>query len=306
MYPLHTAGKPAVAPGAGTIEHTIRGDDTQQLMREMTRPNASALARTGIDGADGPLTTATDLATANAIPADDQHLSALLYNVDPDRTVIGEEMIGSATFAEVVGADGTNYWGAFLNVVGPEPPEQSTRILYSDGSSNVILRGEVSGATAAMLIPVGRITKAPAEAAGSGLVKLSEAAAKTLDDAAKGTRKWLLQKFARPKQVAAPKSGGPYSHLDDHPSVGPGKDFTQSQKRKMLAENEARNGGVLRDDRTGEALQRAQQHKKGVTPPTNEAHIDHVDPKSLDGTNSFGNAEVRSRLNNLKKGNKIE
>ncbi len=192
----------------GSIDHTIPGDDTQQLMREMTRPNASALARTGIDGANGPLTTATDLATANAIPADDRHLSALLYNVDPDRTVIGEEMIGSATFAEVVGADGTNYWGAFLNVVGPEPPEQSTRILYSDGSSNIILRGEVSGATAAMLIPVGRITKAPAEAAGSGLVKLSEAAAKTLDDAAKGTRKWLQQKFVRPMQVAAPVKPG--------------------------------------------------------------------------------------------------
>jgi len=45
--------------------------------------------------------------------------------------------------------------------------------------------------------------------------------------------------------LLAPR-GGPYSHLDDHPSVGPGKDFTQSQKQKILKENEGRGGGLDR------------------------------------------------------------
>ena len=100
--------------------------------------------------------------------------------------------------------------------------------------------------------------------------------------------------------------GGPYGHLDDHPSVNSGKKFTQSQKQKILAENEARNSGQLLDDVTGEPLVRPQQHKRGVTPPSNEAHVDHVYPRSKGGPNSFSNAEVRSRASNLQKGSKIE
>lgn len=82
------------------------------------------------------------------------------------------------------------------------------------------------------------------------------------------------------------RTGGPYSHLDDHPSVAPGKDFTPSQKRRILGENEARNGGVLRDDKTGEALVRPQKHEEGARPPDSEAHVDHVTPKSKGGENS--------------------
>ena len=98
----------------------------------------------------------------------------------------------------------------------------------------------------------------------------------------------------------------PYSHLKDHPSVGPGKEFTQSQKKKMLAENRKRNDGVLRDDRTGELGVQPKQSKKGVTPPDNEVHVDHVIPRSKGGTNSFSNAEVRLRKHNLQKGANLE
>jgi hypothetical protein len=109
--------------------------------------------------------------------------------------------------------------------------------------------------------------------------------------------------YFRPR--GAPKRGGPYGHLEDHPSVNSGKDFTQSQKAKILAENEANNGGILRDDRTGEVLVRPRQSQKGVTPPSNEANVDHAYPKSEGGPNSFSNADVRSRANNLKKSNKL-
>jgi len=110
-----------------------------------------------------------------------------------------------------------------------------------------------------------------------------------------------------PAQDEALLSGGEerLEHGRHHPSVGPGKDFTQSQKQKILKENESRGGG-LTDDRTGESVVRTEQHQKGVTPPSNEAHVDHVVPKSKGGSNSFGNAEVRSRENNLRKGNKEE
>lgn len=80
------------------------------------------------------------------------------------------------------------------------------------------------------------------------------------------------------KGGTAPGRGGPYGHLEDPASAGSQKGFTQSQKTKIVAENEARNGGVLRDDRTGEVLVRAKRSQKGVTPPGNEAQVDHVYP----------------------------
>lgn len=92
---------------------------------------------------------------------------------------------------------------------------------------------------------------------------------------------------------------GPYSHLKDHPSVDSGKNFTQTQKKKILAENRKRNGGELRSDLSGEPLEKALQHKKGVTPPSNEAHIDHICERCTGGSNSFGNARVLSREENL-------
>lgn len=98
---------------------------------------------------------------------------------------------------------------------------------------------------------------------------------------------------------------GLYSHLEDPPDVGPYKDFTADQKRAILDENRKRNGGVLRDDDTGEELVPSQKSRKGVTPPENEAQVDHVYPKSKGGTNSYKNAKVISRKRNREKSNKV-
>lgn len=43
---------------------------------------------------------------------------------------------------------------------------------------------------------------------------------------------------------------------------------------------------------------------KGVTPPQNEWQIDHIIPKDAGGTNSYGNAQVLSRIENRMKWNK--
>lgn len=99
--------------------------------------------------------------------------------------------------------------------------------------------------------------------------------------------------------------GGRYGHLEDGPTVGSGKVFTATQKAKILAENEKANGGVLRDDVTGETGVRPQQSQKGVTPPENEVQVDHYYPRAEGGPNSYSNAEVRLRKHNIKKSDEI-
>jgi hypothetical protein len=94
--------------------------------------------------------------------------------------------------------------------------------------------------------------------------------------------------------------------MEDPPTANSGLDFTRSQKRNILKDNSRRNDEVLRDDRTGEVLVPGQQRRRGVPAPPNEAQVDHVYPKARGGPNTYSNAEVRSRINNVRKGNKLE
>ena len=79
--------------------------------------------------------------------------------------------------------------------------------------------------------------------------------------------------------------------------------FTQTQKGQILQHNKNTNGGVLRSDSSGTLLIPSQKSQSGVTPPKNEAQVDHVDPRSLGGENSSSNAMVLSRSENRKKSN---
>lgn len=61
----------------------------------------------------------------------------------------------------------------------------------------------------------------------------------------------------------------------------------------------------MRSDLSGKKLDMPVQSRKGEKANMSQAEIDHVNPKSKGGTNSFSNAQVLSKEENLKKSNKI-
>ncbi len=123
-----------------------------------------------------------------------------------------------------------------------------------------------------------------------------------------------------PREVVIPNPGdptfigpgGPYSHLQDPPGVGPGLLVTAAQRRAIAQDNLLRNQGQLRSDSTVDphsALVPGQKSQRGVTPLPNEAQIDHIqpvtpaDPNAPPGWNSFKNLRIISREMNRAKSN---
>ncbi|TDB58550.1 DUF6443 domain-containing protein [Arundinibacter roseus] len=97
---------------------------------------------------------------------------------------------------------------------------------------------------------------------------------------------------------------GKYSGLKEPRNVGDGKSFTPAQKKRILEENRAKNGGNIKSDQSGNNLNSPQQSKKGQKADMNQAEIDHIKPKSKGGSNSNSNARVISKEENLRKGNR--
>nr|WP_278644103.1 RHS repeat-associated core domain-containing protein [Burkholderia lata] len=84
------------------------------------------------------------------------------------------------------------------------------------------------------------------------------------------------------------------------PGSRKGKDFTRSGKEAVKADN-IRNHGSLTCEKCNTGLINAVQHQEGVTPPDNEAHVDHKKPKAKNGSGTPENGQVLCRVCNLDK-----
>jgi hypothetical protein len=83
-----------------------------------------------------------------------------------------------------------------------------------------------------------------------------------------------------------------------------GKSFTPAGKRIVKEENAAANAGQTTCSNCKKPTIPGQQGKSGVTPPKNEAHVDHIIPKAKEGDGSPSNGQVLCRDCNLKKSDK--
>jgi hypothetical protein len=80
-----------------------------------------------------------------------------------------------------------------------------------------------------------------------------------------------------------------------------GKPFTKAVTDLAKKLNREKNGGVLKSEKSGDALVPGKQSTKGVTPPDNEAQVDHITPRAAGGDNSIDNAQILSRKENIEK-----
>ena len=90
---------------------------------------------------------------------------------------------------------------------------------------------------------------------------------------------------------------GKYSNVTNPKNVKDGSIFTRIQNKKQ-------NGAVIRSDQSGKVLDTPTPSIKGQKANMNQAEIDHIDPKSKGGTNRSSNAQVLSKEENIRKGNR--
>ena len=95
-----------------------------------------------------------------------------------------------------------------------------------------------------------------------------------------------------------------YSHIENPKNLNASTKPTPRQVREMKDANRKHNNGLLRDDKTGEIMIDSKKSKKGVTPPQNEAQVDHMKSVNKGGTRDQSNLELRTRKNNRDKSDK--
>lgn len=94
-----------------------------------------------------------------------------------------------------------------------------------------------------------------------------------------------------------------YSSIPDPKNLSASTKPTPRQVSEMKRLNREHNGGALRSDMDGTVLVDSKKSIKGVTPPSNEAQIDHIIPVDKGGTRTSSNLQILSRQQNRDKWN---
>jgi RHS repeat-associated protein len=162
-------------------------------------------------------------------------------------------------------------------------------VLMTDGASNITAGG--TGLAASAVVAT---TGAGAPVGGVGAAASASLIAKGTAEVAGGA--WIMHN--------AVKNIGKYNDVPNPKNVKEGGNFTKSQKKNILEENKKQNGGVIKSDESGKVLDTPTQSRKGEKANMNQAEIDHVNPKSKGGSNASSNAQILSKEENLKKGNR--
>lgn len=111
----------------------------------------------------------------------------------------------------------------------------------------------------------------------------------------------LVQERPTSQETTAPAEHGPGVASKNRKALP----FTKTGKKIVKEDNAARNQGQTRCENCDTETVPAQQHKKGVTPPANETHVDHVIPRVEGGSGDPDNGQVLCRNCNLEKGAKV-
>ncbi|WP_329728171.1 HNH endonuclease [Archangium sp.] len=83
-----------------------------------------------------------------------------------------------------------------------------------------------------------------------------------------------------------------------------GMPFTKKGKAAVKKENAEKNDGKNKCEICSVEAVPAKQHQQGVTPPKNEAQVEHVIPRAKGGEGEPDNGQVLCRDCNIKKSDK--
>jgi RHS repeat-associated protein len=95
-----------------------------------------------------------------------------------------------------------------------------------------------------------------------------------------------------------------YSKIKDPADTTINTKPTPRQVRQMKEANRLHNGGALRSDLDGAAMVDSKKSRRGCTPPSNEAQVDHKLAVDNGGTREMANLQLITRKQNRDKWNK--